>query len=167
MTQVEKLVEATYMGNTLWQLTVAAGVAVATFFVLLLVRRAVSSRYAKLAATPESELLELPLHMASRTTFLFILVTALFVGTQWLSLPPPVKRAATTVFTIAAFWQIGIWATIGVLGALERKRRTTLANDAAAASSIGVIGFVARATIWSFVLLLTLDNLGIEIKPLL
>jgi small-conductance mechanosensitive channel len=167
MTQVEKLVEATYMGNTLWQLTVAAGVAVATFFVLLLVRRTVSSRYAKLAATPESELLELPLHMASRTTFLFILVAALFVGTQWLALPPPVKRAVTTLFTIAAFWQIGIWATIGVLGALDRKRRTTLANDAAAASSIGVIGFVARATIWSFVLLLTLDNLGIEIKPLL
>ena len=167
MTQVEKLVEATYMGNTLWQLTVAASIAVATFFVLLLIRRTLSSRYTKLAATPETELLELPLHMASRTTVLFILIAAMFVGAQWLVLPPPVNRALMTVFTIAAFWQIGIWATIGVLGALERKRRTTLANDAAAASSIGVIGFVARATIWSFVLLLTLDNLGIEIKPLL
>ena len=167
MTQVEKLVEATYMGNTLWQLTVAASIAVGTFFVLLLIRRALHSRYTKLAATPESELLELPLQMASRTTVLFILLAALFVGAQWLVLPPPASRALTTVFTIAAFWQIGIWATIGVLGALERKRRTTLANDAAAASSIGVIGFVARATIWSFVLLLTLDNLGIEIKPLL
>lgn len=167
MTQVEQLVEATYMGNTLWQLTVAASVSVATFFVLLLIRRALNSRYTKLAATPEAELLELPLHMASRTTVLFILMSALFVGAQWLVLPPPASKVLTTVFTIAAFWQIGIWATIGVLGALERKRRTTLANDAAAASSIGVIGFVARATIWSFVLLLTLDNLGIEIKPLL
>jgi small-conductance mechanosensitive channel len=167
MTQVEKLVETTYMDNTLWQLTVAAGVAVGTFFILLLIRRAVSSRYEKLAATPESELLELPLHMASRTTLLFVLMSAIFVGAQWLTLPPPVGRALRTVFTITTFWQIGIWATIGVLGALERKRRTTLANDAAAASSIGVIGFVARATIWSFVLLLTLDNLGIEIKPLL
>jgi small-conductance mechanosensitive channel len=167
MTQVERLVEATYMGNTLWQLTVAAGVAVAMLFVLLLVRRTVSSRYAKMAATPETELLELPLQMASRTTLLFILVAAVFVGAQWLKLPPPIGRALTTVFTITTFWQIGIWATVGVLGALERKRGMTLANDAAAASSIGVIGFVARATIWSLVLLLTLDNLGIEIKPLL
>jgi len=167
MTQVEKLVEATYMGNTLWQLTVAAGIAVAMFFVLLLIRRTLKSRYAKLAATPESELLELPLKMASRTTLLFILVASLLVGAQWLVLPAPVAGALKTLFTIATFWQIGIWATIGVLGALERKRRTTLANDAAASSSIGVIGFVARATIWSFVLLLTLDNLGIEIKPLL
>jgi small-conductance mechanosensitive channel len=167
MTQVEKLVEATYMGNTLWQLTVAAGVAIGTFFVLLLIRRAIKSRYLKLAATPETELLELPLHMASRTTLLFILVASLLVSAQWLILPPPISKALITVFTIATFWQIGIWTTIGVLGALDRKRRTTLANDAAAASSIGVIGFLARATIWSFVLLLTLDNLGIEIKPLL
>ena len=43
----------------------------------------------------------------------------------------------------------------------------TLAIDRAAASSLGIIGFIARATIWAFVLLLTLDNLGIEIKPLL
>lgn len=167
MTQVEKLVEATYMGNTLWQLTVAASIAAGTFFVLLLIRRTVHARYQKLEATPETELLELPLHMASRTGVLFLLVASLFIGAEWLTLPTPVSRTLKTLFTISTFWQIGIWATIGVLGALERKRRTTLANDAAAASSIGVIGFIVRVTIWAFVLLLTLDNLGIEIKPLL
>ena len=68
MTDVEGLVEATYMGNTVWQLAVAAGVAAAVFLVLLLIRRAVRSRYQKLAATPETEFLELPLKVASRTT---------------------------------------------------------------------------------------------------
>jgi small-conductance mechanosensitive channel len=167
MTQVEQLVEATYMGNTLWQLTVAAGITLGTLVVLLLIRRIVRSRYAKLAATPQTELLELPLKIASRTSLLFVLITSLFIGSQSLVLPAGVARALLTVFTIAVFWQIGLWATIGVIGALERKQRTTLATDAAAASSLGVIGFLARATIWSFVLLLTLDNLGIQIKPLL
>jgi small-conductance mechanosensitive channel len=167
MTQVEELVEATYMGNTLWQLTVAAGVTVGTFLLLLLIRRAIRSRYAKMAATPQTELLELPMKVASGTSLLFLLVGSLFIGSQSLSLPNGVGKALLTVFTIAVFWQIGLWATIAVIGALERKRRATLATDAAAASSIGVIGFLARATIWSFVLLLTLDNLGIQIKPLL
>lgn len=167
MTQVEQLVEATYMGNTLWQLTVAAGITVGTFVVLLLIRRIVRSRYAKLAATPQNELLELPLKVASRTALLFVLIASLFFGSQSLVLPPGVARVLLTVFTIAVFWQIGLWATIAVIGGLERKQRTTLAADAAAASSLGVIGFLARATIWSFVLLLTLDNLGIQIKPLL
>jgi small-conductance mechanosensitive channel len=167
MTQVERLVEATYMGNTLWHLTVAASVTVGALLVLLLIRRMVRSRYAKLAATPQTEFLELPLRIASGTAVLFLLVASLFIGAQWLSLPPSVGKALLTMFTIAVFWQIGLWATIAVVAALERRQRATLSTDAAAASSLGVIGFLARATIWSFVLLLTLDNLGIQIKPLL
>ena len=55
-----------------------------------------------------------------------------------------------------------------MLASLERKRpRRRWPYDRAAAGSLGIIGFLARVTIWSFVLLLTLDNLGIEIKPLL
>ncbi len=165
MNDVEKLVEATYMGNTLWQWTVAAGIAVVVFLVLLLIRRTIRSRYQKLAATPETEFLELPFKVASRTTVLTVVVTSLFIGSQWLTLPPAVNKALLTLFTIAVFWQIGLWATIAVVAALERKRQ--IVGSQAAASSMGIISFLARATIWSFVLLLTLDNLGIEIKPLL
>jgi len=164
MNDVEKLVEATYLGNTPWDWAIAAGVALAVFVLLLLIRRAIHSRYQKFAATPETELLELPLKVASRTTFLTVVVTSLFVGSHWLNLPSAIEKGILTVFTIAVFWQIGLWATIAVVAALERRRQ---AADPAAASSLGIIGFLARATIWSFVLLLTLDNLGIEIKPLL
>ena len=167
MNEVEQLVDATYMGNTLWQLAVAAGIAVAAFFILLLIRRTVRARYEKLAATPATEFLELPLRVASRTTVLFLLIASLFIGAQWLKLPVTVSKALLTIFTIAVFWQIGLWATVAVVAALARRQRATLATDAAAASSLGIIGFLARATIWSFVLLLTLDNLGIQIKPLL
>lgn len=167
MNEVERLVDATYLGNTLWQWTVAASIAVGVFFILLLIRRAIRTRYEKLAATPEVEFLELPFKVAARTTVLTITVASLFVGAQWLTLPPAVSKALITLFTINIFWQIGLWATIAVIAGLERKQRATLATDAAAASSLGVIGFLARATIWSFVLLLTLDNLGIQIKPLL
>lgn len=167
MTKVEQLVEATYLGNTLWQLTIAASVAVGAFVVLWAIRGAATARYTKLAATPATEFLELPMRIASRTSRLFLLVASLFIGSQWLTVPPPFHRAILTMFTIAVFWQIGLWATVAVIAGLERRQRATLATDAAAASSLGVIGFLARATIWSFVLLLTLDNLGIQIKPLL
>jgi small-conductance mechanosensitive channel len=167
MNQVERLVDATYMGNTLWQLTVAAGVAVGVFFVLLLIRRAIRGRYKTLAATPQTEFLELPFKVASHTTGLTITVASLFVGAQWLIMPSAVSKTLLTIFTIAIFWQVGLWATVAVITALERRQRATLTTDAAAASSLGVISFLARITIWSFVLLLTLDNLGIQIKPLL
>ncbi len=167
MNEVERLVDATYLGNTLWQLTVAAGIATGAFFILLLIRRAIRARYQKLAATPQTEFLELPFRVASSTTVLTIAIAALFIGTQWLNLPGTVSKVMLTIFTIAIFWQVGVWATVAVVAVIERRKRATLASDAAAASSLGIIGFLARATIWSLVLLLTLDNLGIEIKPLL
>jgi small-conductance mechanosensitive channel len=78
-----------------------------------------------------------------------------------------VGRVVITLFTIAAFWQLGLWATTAVLATLARKQHRALAVDRAAAGSLSIIGFIAKLTIWSLVLLLTLSNLGIEIQPLL
>jgi len=54
-----------------------------------------------------------------------------------------------------------------VLTLFERRAQREMAVNRAAVGTLGIIGFIARVTIWAFVLLLTLDNLGIEIKPLL
>jgi small-conductance mechanosensitive channel len=164
---VEALLDVTYLGNEAWRWGTAVGIAAATFIVLLLVRRIVRSRHARVAATPQEEFLEIPLHVAARTTFGFLLIAAIYAGAQALELPPKGARLLLTVFTVAAFWQVGLWATTGIVASLERKQRRMLAVDRAAAGTFGIIGFLARVTIWSFVLLLTLDNLGIQIKPLL
>jgi small-conductance mechanosensitive channel len=167
MQGLEGLFETEYFGNTAGAWIVAGGVALLVFFAILLLRRLIRSHYKRLLATPHAEFMEMPLHVASRTTGWFALIAALFAGLQMLQLPPKPARLVITIFTIAAFWQVGVWLTTGILAALDRKRARTLNVDRAAASSLGIIGFVARTTIWSFVLLLTLDNLGIEIRPLL
>jgi small-conductance mechanosensitive channel len=167
MAEVEGLLDATYFDNTAWRLIVAAGIFVGAFFVLLLLRRVVRSRYRQLAATPHTEFLELPLRVASRTAAPFLLVAALMLASLTLQLPPRAGRILESLFTIAAFWQLGLWATTAVISSLEHKRNTTLAGHPAATSSLGIIAFLSRITIWALVLLLTLDNLGVEIKPLL
>jgi small-conductance mechanosensitive channel len=161
-----ELFDRTYFGNSVWQYALAAGIAVAALLLLLFLRRLVRSNYRRLKATPEVELMELPLKVISRTTSLFLLVVSLFVALQVLELPAGVARALMTVGTVAVFWQAGLWASTAVISALER--RSQIAHgDRAAAGTLGIIGFLAKATIWSLILLLTLDNLGIQIKPLL
>ena len=156
-----------FLGNAPWRWLVAGAVAFGIFFVLLLLRRLARKQYQRLAATPQDEFLELPLHVVSHTSVLFLLIASLFLGLQTLELPPKLARVVLTLFTIASFWQIGLWATTALVGALERKQRKTLAVDRAAAGSLTIISFMVRLTIWALVLLLTLDNLGIQIKPLL
>lgn len=167
MTDVETLIEQTYLGNTVWHWLVALAIATGVFLGLLLLRRLIRSQYRILAATRQIEFLELPLNVASRTTLVFITILSLFIALQTVRLPEAVSKLLVTAITISAFWQAGLWITTAVLGSLERKRAASMGVDRAVVGTLGIIGFIARATIWSFVLLLTLDNLGIEIKPLL
>jgi small-conductance mechanosensitive channel len=167
MAEFQELFDTIYLGNPAWLWIVAGAIALGVLFVLLLLRRLARNQYARLAATPQDELLEIPLHVASRTTVWFLVIAAAFLGLQSVELPPKIALVLITVFTVASFWQSGLWATTAVIAALERKQRKTLAVDRAAAGTLGIISFIARITIWSFVLLLTLSNLGIEIQPLL
>lgn len=167
MEDIKEFLDPTFLGNTLWHWTIAGTVAVCVAAILWFVRGLARRQYAKLAATPENELLELPLKVASRTATLFILIAALFAGLQTVQLPARLFAAALTIFTIAAFWQTGLWATTAVLASLDRRANREMAVNRAAAGTIGILGFMARVTIWAIVLMLTLDNLGIEIKPLL
>jgi small-conductance mechanosensitive channel len=167
MIELEKILDRTFWGNTVWEWSVAAAILVVTFLVLGLIRRVIRTNYTRLAATPRVEFMELPLRVVSRTTLPFILMLSLFFGLESLKLPARAHTILVTAVTIAAFWQIGLWATTAVLGSLERKQRAAAQVDRAAVGTLTIISFIIRTTIWSFVLLLTLDNLGVEIKPLL
>lgn len=167
MTDAEGLFAEIFLGNSLWQWTIAAGIAALVLAVLLFARRLVSTQFARYAATPQAEMMELPFKVASRTTAAFLVIAALFAGLHTLSLPPKLTTLVWTVFTIAAFWQTGLWGSTAVRTWLEQRAQREMLANRAVASTFGIIGFIARVTIWSFVVLLTLDNLGVEIKPLL
>lgn len=167
MSEFDELFARSYLGNSLLHWSVALGILVGVFFGLLALRRIIRAQYNKLAATPETELLELPLHVASRTTVLYLFILAMFAALKAVQLSPGVAKALVTVVTIASFWQAGLWVSTAVLGSLDRKRNSTREIDRAIVGTLGIIGFIARVVIWAFVLLLTLDNLGIQIKPLL
>jgi small-conductance mechanosensitive channel len=167
MNELNHLLDVTYLGNSLGRWALAGAIATIVLGLLLFLRRFFRIQYERRAATPQAELMELPLKVASRTAMLFLLIAAVFAGLQAVVLPPKLATLARTVFTIAIFWQAGVWATTAVAASLQRRAEREMASNRAAASTIGIIDFVSRLTIWAFVLLLTLDNLGIEIKPLL
>lgn len=166
MTEVAELLDQTYLGNTVWQWTLAASLLAGVFLVTMLIRRIVRTRYERLAATPQTELLELPLEVASHTGVLFLIVLSLYFASTVLTLPPKIARLLLTLLTISAFWQVGIWISTAVTTWLMRKQQDTLQHDRAAAGSFTIITFVVRALIWTIVLLLTLDNLGVNITAL-
>jgi small-conductance mechanosensitive channel len=72
-----------------------------------------------------------------------------------------------SIATIALFWQAGLWAATAAVAWLDHRRALMLEDDKAVAGSVGIIRFVVRVAIWAVVLLLTLDNLGVDITALI
>jgi small-conductance mechanosensitive channel len=147
--------------------TAALGVAAAMLVVLWLARGAVRRRHAQLARTEATELLEIPLEVASRTTLPFLLVVAALAGFAVFGVQGRAASLLRTIATVALFWQAGLWASTAAAAWLDHRRALTLLEDKAVAGSAGVIRFVLRVAIWAVVLLLTLDNLGIDVTALI
>lgn len=166
MSSALDMLDRLFLGISLTQWMYALGVALLVFATTTLARRVVRRHYARVAQTEATEIIEVPLQVISRTTLLFLIVLSLFAGVAVLETSDRVSQTARTVVTIAVFWQIGLWTSIAAIAWLNHKRRLALATDRAAAGSLAIIGVVLRVLIWSVVLLLTLDNLGVNITTL-
>ena len=150
-----------------WPRIAAAGVvAMVVLLLLWAARRLVAHKYARFARTEPTEKLEILFAAASRTTLPFMFLIAVFAGLVTFGIRPHADGFLQSLLAIALFWQSGLWASTAIAKWLDRRRKVTINEDKAAASSIGIIRFVARTAIWVMVLLLTLDNLGVDITAL-
>ncbi|MEO8002092.1 MAG: mechanosensitive ion channel family protein [Arenimonas sp.] len=144
----------------------ASAIAVVALLLLVLLRRLVRRRYKKLQATEKIELTELPLGVLSRTSVIFLVVVSAYLGLRFVELPERATHIVNSVITIVVFWQMGIWLSAAFVGWLDRKREHSLEHDRAKIGSISIIGLVVRVLIWVLVVLLALDNLGVNITAL-
>jgi len=83
-----------------------------------------------------------------------------------LTLPDRVQRIVANTALILILAQVGLWAGRAVRFYLEMKELERGA-DRVFAGSLDIINFVARMLIWSLLILLALDNLGVNITALL
>jgi small-conductance mechanosensitive channel len=123
-------------------------------------------RLSALAAKTESQLDDWLVYVARATKQVLVLGVTLFIGTRYLDLPDRVESVFTIVATVSAFLQLGLWLSAGLFFWLARYKERALTNDASAATSLAAMGFVGRLILWSAVLLVMLDNLGVDVTAL-
>jgi small-conductance mechanosensitive channel len=169
-----------------WQVEVLAndlrswGLALVTFLVTLtvlpIIKGFVSRRrqhwaerdaQAPHVAKPAHHAIDVTTLLVERTSRVFLWAVAVYLASRDLTFTPRVERFLTIGIVLAFWMQVGLWAMTSVRYAIDLRRKTSAGLDALLTSSIDVILFVAGLVIWAMVLLLALDNLGVQIKPLL
>jgi len=101
---------------------------------------------------------------ATRLSLVFVL--ALCAGAQQLALSGNPEKFIDGIAVIVVFLQFGLWLAALLDFWVGRSRTRAIGSNAAAATSLAAVSLLGHVLVWALVLLLALDNLGINITAL-
>jgi small-conductance mechanosensitive channel len=159
-------VQALMLGIPATEWLIAGVVGVVVWASLWILRDLIASRYKKYSSANNPTLIRLVAYLIGNTTQILFLAVALDVAQESLTLPDGIRHIASNAVMILILIQVGLWAGRAVRFYLEMKELERGA-DRVFAGSLDIINFVARMLIWSLLILVALDNLGVNITALL
>jgi small-conductance mechanosensitive channel len=162
-----ELLEFHFAGTTIRNWLLGLATAIVVVFVLRLLKAFLVGRLSSLAKRTRTEWDDTLVAALRKTRNLFLVLVALYAGGA-LFVPVERLRAVLSVAVVLGLIvQGGIWATTGMGFWLESYRKRKMEEDAAAVTTMSALGFIGKLLVWSVVLLLALDNLGVQITTLI
>ncbi|MFQ5875775.1 MAG: mechanosensitive ion channel family protein, partial [Dehalococcoidia bacterium] len=161
-----QFLDARFFGNTVQQWLIGLLVGVVTLVAVRLFEKVVIRRLAAVATRTETHWDDLVAYVLQQTKLSFLVVVGVYAAALVLVLPERVRAILTGVTVIALVIQGGFWASGAITFSLDRYRERQLKEDPASVTTMNAVGFVSRLLLWSAVLLLALDNLGVNITTL-
>ena len=100
--------------------------------------------------------------------FFIVMLAAKLVGTTFDFVAPPREVAGTINFlwTVAAVFQVAIWAREIILGAVEHRTRADTYHGEALTSAMSLIRLLVTFALFAIALIVVLDNLGVNVTGL-
>lgn len=161
-----ELLDLEFLDNSMLNWLIAAGVGISSFLAMRLIQGLAGRRISALAARTDTYWDDILAEIILRTKGLFLLLAAIHIASLLLILPDRTVSVITKLFYIALFIQCGIWGSAVASTLLKSYHSRALKNNTGAISTINVIGIISKIALWSTVVLLALDNLGVNITAL-
>jgi small-conductance mechanosensitive channel len=160
------VLDQVYLGNSLLMWTAAFVSAVVIYTVLSVLRRTVGNRLKKMADSTDTDLDDFIADIVQvRTKKILFLALAVYGSSLFLALPPDIERVLLGVVFFLLFLQVGLWGN-GMINFLVTRKAAKDGEEGLNLEAYSVITWIAKAALWAIVVLLVLNNLGIEITAL-
>jgi small-conductance mechanosensitive channel len=156
----------TLLGDRLLDWLTALAIAAAALLALLLLKHLAVRRLGAAAERTATPLDDFAVALARRTRTLLVAVPALFLGSLYLDLPEKAVRVLEGAAALAVCLQLALWASLAIDFWMARSGRRRVEQDASSAALMDVLRFVAKVVLWSVILLLVLDNVGVDVTAL-
>lgn len=156
-----------FLGNTALEWIIALGAAVVVWVAVRIAVSVMLGRMRALAAKTETDVDDLVAELLEKTKGLFVAVVAFYAGARSLTLPAEIDDLMSRLVVLGfivqgAFWANGI--VNYVLGSWAKKK---FEADPTITTALGSVGFLVRLAVWATFGMLALDNLGIDIGPMI
>jgi small-conductance mechanosensitive channel len=152
--------------NSLQRWLIAVAVFLLCSLFLKIFVRQLYQRLKKFAGRTKTYVDDMVVELLSRIKMFFLSALALYLAALILQLPSLATAIISKLVIIALVFQAAIGANSLISLWMNRYKTSKPEAGAAGITNFSVIGFVAKIILWSVVLLLILDNLGINITAL-
>ncbi|MDH4070802.1 MAG: mechanosensitive ion channel family protein [Ignavibacteria bacterium] len=155
------------LNNPLSDWVIALGLTIFTYVFLRIARRLINRKLAKLAAKTDTRIDDLVSDVLAGTRSFFLIAVSAKVGSLVLDLPVSATQIIGHIVVLAVFIQTGIWVARGVSFILTRSMREGTGGDPASVTMLTPMLFITRLVVWAVILLLALDNVGVDVTALI
>jgi small-conductance mechanosensitive channel len=128
-------------------------------------QKALVRRFGRLASVTATHVDDLVVDLLRRVSRPFLLAASAAVLAASVPLPDTVQQLIRAAFIIACVYQAGIWGNGAITFFLERQRAAVTASGGTA-TTLAAMGFIARVALWSALVLLGLQNIGVDVTAL-
>ncbi len=145
---------------------IAAVLLVVLIVTLRILQAVLGLRARKLAEKRQLDYAHVMADLIEATKFLFLVLMSASLSSLVLPLTDETQAIIRTTTIIALLIQGGIWGHVAVSFFVTRYAKRRLGTDATSVTTISALGMFARLVIISVVVLLILDNLGVNVTTM-
>lgn len=156
-----------FLNNSLQQWIYAVAATVAIIVLLRLLQHFLVRRLSSLAKRTATQWDDVAVGLIARTKIWFVLVVGLYAGSLLLVVPDHIRSMLSHLLLITLLVQAGVWGLAVIATFHEFYQQRALKNNPAAVASINVISLIIKFVLWSSILLLALNNMGINVTSLI
>ncbi len=153
-------------GNTIFSWLSALVTFIGLYLLLTILIKLATSRINTMYKKNKKATYSYILTFLVKTKNLFVLILSIYIASVWLVIADKPSLYLRTLFMVAFWIQIGIWANHSVVNFIDH--RNQIESDGEDKTTMNALKTILRIVLWSIVLILVIDNIpGVEITALI
>ena len=156
----------TIWGNSLGTWAVAIFAGVISFFLFCYAVKLADRYLSVLLERRPGTAVSLILDLVRQINVYFIFLLALLIGSSFLNLPARLSKIISVLVILFLLFQVGLWGDKVITYWLNIRIKKKVTEDPSTATMLSAFGFMGKLLFWGIIVLIGLENMGIDVTAL-